>query len=454
MSSETPNRQFKLNKKIIKNSIFPISALAVFATTVFYLNNQSYGLALEYQGKTIATVANSEVYEKANHMIINQLSCEDKSIIENADTQLKITAVDKHKCCESASEVRNKIIEGSQDIISEGFGIYINDRLIVAGNNKNEIDLILKNILDEAKLQNSDFDVEFNEKIEIVKGVFLPDEIKSTDEIKKVLTGKTKNTTHYTVLEEDTIVGIAENFGITPQELLKSNKIVNGEIAVGDDLVIETFENVLNTRYYKTINEEIEIPYQTEIKEDPEKEIPFSKVIQGGKNGKEISTFKVEYLNGEEINRVEIEKITIEKVVNEIVVKGTKKPESKSELIWPVPYTKKITSKFGQRGKQFHHGIDIACRGINGQAIIASNSGTVTYVQFGDSGYGNNVIITHGNGVKTRYAHCSSIAVAQGQKVAQGDIIATVGSTGDSTGPHLHFEVIVNGVTRNPQEYV
>lgn len=114
-----------------------------------------------------------------------------------------------------------------------------------------------------------------------------------------------------------------------------------------------------------------------------------------------------------------------------------------------------ITSRFGSNDSvrsHSHSGIDIASP--YGTSIKACASGTVTYAGNANDGYGNYVIISHGNGVSTVYAHCSSLLVSAGQKVSQGEVIARVGSTGNSTGNHLHLEVRKNGVTYNPQNYV
>lgn len=121
-------------------------------------------------------------------------------------------------------------------------------------------------------------------------------------------------------------------------------------------------------------------------------------------------------------------------------------------LIKPVSGT--ITSRFSSISRVrtgAHTGLDIAAS--SGTAIKAAASGTVTYSGV-RGGYGNLVVISHGNGVQTFYGHCSKRYVSAGDKVSQGDKIAAVGSTGNSTGPHLHLEVRVNGVAYNPQHYV
>ena len=118
-------------------------------------------------------------------------------------------------------------------------------------------------------------------------------------------------------------------------------------------------------------------------------------------------------------------------------------------LIRPVNGT--ITSRFGPRSRGVHTGLDIA--NSSGTPIKAAASGVCVFSAYKGS-YGNMIVIDHGGGVQTYYAHCSRLYVSVGSNVNQGDVIAAIGSTGNSTGPHLHFEVRVNGVAKNPQNYV
>ena len=111
-----------------------------------------------------------------------------------------------------------------------------------------------------------------------------------------------------------------------------------------------------------------------------------------------------------------------------------------------------ITSEFGGRWGTVHKGLDIGAS--EGTPIKAAAGGTVTFSGWNNGGYGNLVIISHGNGVETYYAHCSSVNVTAGQSVSQGQLISRVGNTGNSFGAHLHFEVRINGVAQNPRNYV
>ena len=138
-----------------------------------------------------------------------------------------------------------------------------------------------------------------------------------------------------------------------------------------------------------------------------------------------------------------------------------------SGFAWPAPGNYLITSGYGERWGGFHGGIDIGDAGIHGDCACASRAGTVIYVYNGcthdysksgscgcGGGYGNYVIISHDETYSTVYGHLASAAVSQGQYVNQGDVIGYIGSTGWSTGDHLHFEIRVNGVRVNPSNYV
>ena len=120
--------------------------------------------------------------------------------------------------------------------------------------------------------------------------------------------------------------------------------------------------------------------------------------------------------------------------------------------IWPT--SGYVSSPYGLRwnGTEFHQGIDIAAE--TGTPIVATADGVVTSAGWNGSGYGNMVDVDHGGGIMTRYGHASAVAVTVGQEVRRGQVIAYVGSTGYSTGPHLHYEVRVNGQPVNPAGYL
>jgi murein DD-endopeptidase MepM/ murein hydrolase activator NlpD len=119
---------------------------------------------------------------------------------------------------------------------------------------------------------------------------------------------------------------------------------------------------------------------------------------------------------------------------------------------WPVPNFYKVSSRFGPRGRKHHDGIDIPAP--KGTPIIAVDTGVVIYSDNGIRGYGNMIVIAHGDDIFTVYAHNKSNKVDKGDRVDKGQLIAQIGNTGRSTGPHLHFEIRVKNKVRNPAQFL
>lgn len=141
-----------------------------------------------------------------------------------------------------------------------------------------------------------------------------------------------------------------------------------------------------------------------------------------------------------------------------IIYNSIDKTKNPNSCIWPVPSSFYISSfynlpneNFGISDKRYHKGIDIAAK--NGSKVIASLEGTIISAGY-KNGYGNTVVIKHDNNLKTLYAHLSSIEVVADEMVEKGKVIGCVGSTGMSTGPHLHFELIKNDISINPLDLV
>jgi murein DD-endopeptidase MepM/ murein hydrolase activator NlpD len=154
----------------------------------------------------------------------------------------------------------------------------------------------------------------------------------------------------------------------------------------------------------------------------------------------------------EEIDR-EIEEI-MQKIAEQNAQQGGN-IVTEAGFLWPLPNFSNVNSAYGWRfnNTDFHTGIDLGGSGVYGADIVAAKSGVVASPMTHWS-YGNNVVINHGDGYVTLYAHCSQLLVSPGQTVSQGQVIAKVGATGNVTGPHLHFEVYYNGVRQNPANFI
>ncbi|WP_073021315.1 peptidoglycan DD-metalloendopeptidase family protein [Clostridium intestinale] len=172
---------------------------------------------------------------------------------------------------------------------------------------------------------------------------------------------------------------------------------------------------------------------------------------QEGLPGEKEVLKEVIYSNGKKLNEKNISEKVIVEPKDNIVYKGVKDPIAGGVAFLENPSRGSITSNYGARWGKVHKGIDIA--GNIGDPIKAALDGKVIEAYYSSS-YGNVITIEHGNGIQTLYAHCSKLLAKEGQEVKRGDIIAKIGNTGRSTGPHLHFELKVNGSAINPIKYI
>ncbi len=232
------------------------------------------------------------------------------------------------------------------------------------------------------------------------------------------------------------------NPGITPEKLQIGAKV---SLMVPASLVtVCTVEKAV----YKE-----QIPFETVVKEDASTYKGTNKVTTSGSNGEREVVANVVRENGIEVNREILSEKVIAEPTTKVVVKGTKaRPATVGSGVLAKPVSRgTVTSPFGTRWGRRHNGIDIGLS--TGTAIKAADGGTVTFSGY-DGGYGYTVRISHGDGVVTVYAHNSKLQVKKGDKVYKGQQIALSGNSGSSTGPHLHFEVRINGVPKNPLNYI
>jgi murein DD-endopeptidase MepM/ murein hydrolase activator NlpD len=176
-----------------------------------------------------------------------------------------------------------------------------------------------------------------------------------------------------------------------------------------------------------------------------------SKLQSSGKEGEKLVVKEVVMENGKTVSSKPISEKVITKAQEKIIVQGKKSASVIKNVALTSPSRGTVSSNFGMRWGKMHEGMDIAA--AIGEPIYAAMAGTVTYAGW-QSGYGNFILLKHPGGLETGYGHCSAINVKVGETVKMGEKIGEVGNTGNSTGPHLHFEVRVNGVAKNPVAYL
>ncbi len=271
--------------------------------------------------------------------------------------------------------------------------------------------------------------------------------------VSKILSGG-QAATEYTVVSGDSLYAICDKLGLTLSELKDMNPGLTDSSMLheGDKLKVEKEVPLLTLETVEVTKIAESIPYETEYKESSYYYEGEKMVTRAGSNGRASITARITRHNGQQVEREDLDKEIIIAPVNEIITKGTKRVPPKigtGTFIRPVNVG--IYASYGYRWGRMHEGIDLAAS--TGTPIKAADGGTV--VSAGWSGaYGYTVVINHGGNTRTLYAHCSKLNVSAGQKVYQGQVIALVGNTGRSTGPHCHFEIHVNGRTVNPANYV
>lgn len=280
--------------------------------------------------------------------------------------------------------------------------------------------------------------------------------------VQKIVAGVVTPET-YVVQEGDTIWDISMNKGISLDAIQSQNPDLNiDDIHIGDEINLSTTQPYVNVEVVANIKSQETIAYSTEKVNDSSLLKGKTKVKQSGKNGTKEVVIKTTKVNGVTTGQEVVSSTVITEPVKEVVAVGTKVVQStvvasrgttssvsSKGFIRPVSGT--LTSNYGYRKSGFHTGIDLACS--TGTPVVASKAGTVIMSGWNGS-YGYCVKIDHGDGVVTLYGHNSKLLVSVGQHVSQGQTIALVGSTGNSTGPHCHFGVYVNGAVQNPWNFI
>lgn len=291
--------------------------------------------------------------------------------------------------------------------------------------------------------------VGFSEKIQVMETYVGKDQIKDRDTAFSEITAENDEESIYVVEPGDCLSIIAEKNNMSIDEI----KELNPDIESDDDIYYDDRLNVTVPKAAVQIlvekQETYEEEYNAEVvyEDDNSMYIGETEVVQEGVPGKHIVTDLVTYKGDTETDREQLEENVQVAAVAQIVKRGTK---SKPTYMFPVTNWN-VTSNFGYRWGRLHAGTDV---GVPiGTTVRASRGGQVITAGW-VGGYGNCVIIDHGDGVATRYGHLSEVTVSVGQYVDQGEQIALSGNTGRSTGPHLHFEIRINGEAVDPLPYL
>jgi murein DD-endopeptidase MepM/ murein hydrolase activator NlpD len=275
---------------------------------------------------------------------------------------------------------------------------------------------------------------------------------KPEDVFDYVMTGAVEQRYH-DVEKGQTLSGIAEIYGLGLSELMGMNPdVVPERLQIGQQIKLERIVPLLTVQTTEVATYIEAIPFDITYENNTSMFKGEQTVRLAGTKGERQVTAEIIKENGIETGKNELESVTLTSPTAQVVLVGTKDPPP---LIgtgsFQYPTRGRLTSRFGTRWGRMHNGIDLAAS--SGTSIRAADGGKVTFSGWAGS-LGYLVKIDHGAGRETWYGHCSKLFVKAGDKVYQGQHIANVGNTGNSTGSHLHFEVHINGAAKNPLNYL
>ena len=401
---------------------------------------------------------------KINDFMINLASKEEV-------TQVLQAALDKYDTAETGSYKAELLLDPVRElpvltarVVSEEEAKEqeeIKEAVSLSAGMDAELDAVFEAVQPKVEKDFEDYDLglismDFGDTVEVAEAYLSAEELTDVDDAIEMVTKDQEKNEVYEVQAGDTLSGISLKTDIPLDKLVEMNASLEDEnsmIRAGEELVI------MVPRPELTVTRQEELYYE----EDYEADIIYidndewytteKKTLQEPSAGHRKVVAIVSFENDQKVGTEIIKEEITYQAVPKIVERGTKIPPT---YIKPISGGR-LSSNFGRRSapkrgaSTYHKGVDWATP--TGTAVVASSGGTVAKAGWG-SGYGYVVYINHPDGKQTRYGHLSKVLVSAGQTVSQGQKIALSGNTGISTGPHLHFEILIGGSQVNPLKYL
>lgn len=428
--------------------------ISVLLIAILLINNPFPVFSVSINGRDMGYVKNKDIFYDIVDSVEKDLSFkygtevtikEGVITFEEASSK-EMKPLDESRAIVALSESRNSFLKA--------WGIMVNGRRIVALNSREKAQGLLEEIKAKYLREGGQYlEIGFKEEVEINEINVRSEEIFSYDEaLRYILTGTAEKREHV-VQEGESFWTIAGKYEIPIEELTAANPSINPDkIQIGQTINLMIPETYLTVVTLEKAVESEKIQY----------EIAYEKteaLFKGEENIKQKGNFGIKEIskqiireNGQKVSEEVIDSTVIQAPKTQIVIIGTKAlPASIGVGFFDNPTRGKVTSTFGRRWGKQHEGIDIASE--KGTPIKAADKGTVTFAGW-KGNYGLMVVIDHGDNKSTVYAHCATILVEVGDVVEKSQQIATMGDTGNATGFHLHFEILINDVPQDPMKYV
>ena len=439
------------------NYILPIISFAFLLGVIRYGLGLEYGINVEFNGKDIGIITEEAEFDRAEHEALQRIHYSGEDNIEtSANFSLKI--ISENDRILTSEQLANKMLEASDEELAEAYGIYIDGEFIGAVPEKEPVEEALDEHLLTYHVDGNVKDITYKNKIEYAKGIYLASSIVDTKETIRKLTSSVSKRVVYIAKPGDTAVKVCQKYNMNIADFRSLNPLFADDVKPGVMLNVKETESYLPIQYVIETEMLSLLKYETIEVETSSLNVGSRKVLVEGSNGEKHTTYEITYVAGIERSRKVISsKVTREPVVEEIGIGiYSAHPDSKDTVLtgtgefgWPVNGGYISDPFLSDRN---HKGLDIAAPG--GTEIYAAADGVVIAAGWNSGGYGNVVQIAHDDGYQTVYGHMSSVLVSTDQEVRRGQLIGLVGTTGNSTGNHCHFEVRYLGVCKNPANYL
>lgn len=443
----------------IHPAAFLAGALSVAMAAVL-LSLYTLGTSAKYNGVELGTVSSkgdvAEAVARVENITRTALADEnytiDPELLEVETSMVLRTDI-------QSADVLEESLSDELGMVEYGYSLYVDGELIAATTFPGALEELLEQLKVGYHTPRT-VECDFVEKVEILEGFVDASYLMNLGNIAEIINDTKEGAVTYTVKSGDTLYEIAgeNNMSISDLRALNPGYSAKG-LHPGDVLLISNAVPYLTVLNVERQNYVQNVPYAVEYQDDSSMYQGDYKVLSKGVYGKADITANVTYVNGQEVSREVVASATLSEPVAELQARGTKPRPTwfpTGSFRWPCSGV--ITDYFGYRdaptagASSYHNAIDIGNR--TGTPIYAADGGIVTYAGW-QNGYGYLIKIDHNsNGYVTYYAHCSALYVSVGDKVYKGEHIAAMGSTGISTGSHLHFGILKNGTWVNPLNYL
>ena len=445
------------------NYTLPILCIAFLVGVVRFGSGLEYGIAVEYNGHEIGIISAESDFDSAARDVKQRVSYSKNEEALDMSAKLSLRVISDDDKFITAGQLADKMIEASDEDLTEAYGIYIDGTFTGAVNNKKAIEDALEDKLLNYDVKGTVRDVSYVNKIEYTKGIYLRNSVKSEEETIEKLTSKKERQRVYVAQAGDNVVTVAQKYGMTLEKFNELNPDVNTTLKDGQMINVIQTESFLPIQYIREMDTLSFLDYEIIEVETSALNVGVVSTLTKGERGEKESKIEITYIDGIESSRKIISNNITKNPVMEVIGHGTYSampddPDTcffgqpmtgTGQMGWPVDGGWVSDTFISDRN---HKGLDIAAP--EGTEIYAAEEGEVVSAGWNSGGYGNVVMIEHPDGYATVYGHMISVYAVEGEYVQKGQLIGFVGNTGNSFGDHCHFEVRYQGICYDPASFL